>query len=133
MGALRNFASRAAYLTMASLPGVSIIRTTIQLMSAVAGPIVRMTATGQCAFSASSVAVEPKIVRHSADPDGADANHLGVARCLHEHRPGRTTWDFGFDLDEFLWLASTANCASRSDFSACARSRRSRPGMNVSA
>jgi len=32
-GALRNFASHAAYLTMASLPGASTIRTTIQLMS----------------------------------------------------------------------------------------------------
>src|SRR5271155_5202775 len=40
--------------------------------------------------------------RVAPDPDGADANHLGIAGCLHEHRPGRTTWDFSFDLDHFL-------------------------------
>ena len=64
MGALRNFASHAAYLTMTSLSGASVIRTTIQLMSG-GGWLrsARMTATGHCAFSASSVAVEPKIER----------------------------------------------------------------------
>jgi len=64
MSALRNFASHAAYLTTASLPGASIIRTTIQLMSGGGwSDSVRKTVTGQCAFSASSVAVEPKIER----------------------------------------------------------------------
>ncbi|CKR34759.1 Uncharacterised protein [Mycobacterium tuberculosis] len=62
MGACRNFASRAAYSSTASLSGASVMRTTIQLMSDAGwSTFERMTATGQCAFSASSVAVEPKI------------------------------------------------------------------------
>ena len=64
MGALRNFASCAAYSTMASLPGTSVILSTIQSISGGGWlAFARITATGHCAFSAGSVAVEPKIER----------------------------------------------------------------------
>jgi hypothetical protein len=64
MGALRGFASPTALLTTTSSSGASVIRTTIQLMSGGGrSGSVRRIATGQCARSASSVAVEPRIER----------------------------------------------------------------------
>lgn len=64
MGARRSFASAAAKSMTASLSGASVMRTTIQLMSGGGrSEPVRKTATGHCAFSASSVAVEPTIER----------------------------------------------------------------------
>lgn len=63
-GALRRFASQAAYLTTSSLSGASVIRTTIQLISGGGrSDSVRSIATGQCAPSATSAAVDPSSER----------------------------------------------------------------------
>lgn len=55
------------------------------------------------------------------DSHGADADHLGVARCLHKHRAGWPAGDVGFDLDE---LARGLNSGLRR--SPRSRSERSR-------
>ena len=134
MGALRNFASHAAYLTTASLSGASVIRTTIQSMSGGGWSAIctddrdrtmRLFSELGCRRTQDRAGVAP-------DPDGADADHLGIAGRLHEYRAGRTTWGFGLDLDR-AFRRPQPRIGLPEAMSRHVRDRaRSRPGMDAS-